>query len=74
MEGKLPLLTNKCCYVRSRITKLCTKIENELQDMFSQDISINIDICRDFRTEIMQFDKDCFDLCVELDYTGSPVK
>ena len=37
--------------------------------MSSQDISINIDICRDFRTEIMQFDKDCFDLCVELDYT-----
>ena len=68
-EKALSVLTRERGCVRSKITKLCTKIENECSNFPSSEITLHLRKCNDLRTEIVGLNREIFTRCVSLEET-----
>ena len=69
MEETLSILTQKRGCVRSKITRLCTKVENDFNDFSTNEITLNLRKCNGLRTEIVGLDNEILTCCISLERT-----
>ena len=67
LEHKLKSLIKTRQYTRSKVTRLCNKIDNEIGTLNSFDRQAYLNRINALNDELKQIDKDFLSLCVELD-------